>query len=140
MNTQNPNLIYADGRKCLSCGKPIADHEHATRKHCKVYYDQWGKVHDCKTNRHRIMDKPEREVHGTIIRDQKFFAKQITQMVAKKGYEVTTNDLNAYDISLPDSIKLEIKNNGIAISHFIQYTITSYPTTNTHKIIRHEQQ
>lgn len=140
MNTQFSQLTYDNQRECLNCGMPIADQEHATRKYCEKYYDQSGKVHDCKTDHHRTIDKPEREVQGTLIRDQKFFTKQIIEMISKKGYEVTTDDLNAYDISLPESLKLEIKNNGIAISHFLQYTITSYPTTNTHKITRHEQQ
>lgn len=140
MNTQYAHLTYANERKCLSCGKAIADQEHAIRKYCEKYYDQSGKVHDCKTDHHRTIDKPERESHGAIIRDQKFFTKQISDMVSRKGYTVTTDDLNAYDISLSESLKHEIKNNGIAISHFLQYIITSSPITYTHKITRHEQQ
>jgi ribosomal protein S27AE len=140
MNNQYAHLTYEDKRACPNCGKPIADQEHATRKYCEKYYDQSGKVHDCKTDYNRTIDKPEREIHSTLIRDQKFFAKQISDMVSKKGYEVTTDDLTAYDISLPESLKLEIKSNGTAISHFLQYIITSYPVTNTHKITCHEQQ
>ncbi len=140
MNFQYAQLTYNKKRECLQCGKPIADQKHATRIYCEKYYDQSGKVHDCKTDYNRALDEPERKIHSDLIRDQKFFAKQITAMIAKKGHEVTTDDLNAYDISLPESLKLEIKSNGIAISHFLQYTVTSYPTTNTHKITHHEQQ
>lgn len=140
MNTQYAHLTYADERKCLSCGKPIADQEHALRKYCDKYYDQSGKVHDCKTDHHRILDKPARQIQTNIIRDHIFFTKQIAEMTTKKGYEVTTDDLNAYDISLAQSLKLEIKSNGIATSHFLQYLITSYPATNTHKITTNEQQ
>ena len=61
-------------------------------------------------------------------------------MITKKGYEVTTDDLNAYDIQLSESLKLEIKSNGMATSHFLQYIITSNPITNKHKITKHEQQ
>ena len=131
---------YNDERKCLQCGKPIADHEHAARKFCDKYSAESGKVYDCKTTYHRINDKLDREIHGGIIRDQKFFSNQITDMIAKKGFEVTTDDLNAYDIQLAESLKLEIKSNGMATSHFLQYIITSNPITNKHKITRHEQQ
>lgn len=139
MDSNNNQLTFDSNRKCLYCGKLIADQEHATRKYCEKYYDQLGKVHDCKTDHHRIIDKNEREVQSTLIRDQKFFTRQISEMITKKGYEVTTDDLNAYDISLAQSLKLEIKDNGIATSHFLQYVITSYPATNTHKITKHEQ-
>lgn len=138
MNTKDIQLTFDNNRHCLYCEKPIADQEHAAREFCKKFYDDLGKVHDCKTAYHRTNDKPEREIHSNIIRDHKFFAKQITEMIIKKGYEVTTDDLNAYDIVLSDSIRLEIKKDGTAISHFLQYMITSNPITNKHKIIKHE--
>ena len=84
-------------------------------------------------------NKAERKIQSTLIRDHKYFAKQITTMISKKGYQVTTDDLDAYDVALSESIKLEIKKDGTAVSHFLQYTITSNPITNKHQITTHEQ-
>ena len=131
-------LTFEQHRECLECEKPIADQEHAIRKFCEKYYDESGQVHDCKTHYHTNKNKPEREIHSNIIRDQKFFAKQISEMILKKGEEVTTEDLNAYDITLTESIKFEIKKNGTATSVFLNYTITSNPNTNHHIISTNE--
>lgn len=131
-------LSYLLERKCLNCGTPIPDDEHAARLFCDKYYDENGKVNDCKTTWHRINDKLQREIHSNLIRDHKYFSMRIMEMTMKKGYEVTTDDLNAYDIILSNSLKQDIKKDGIAISYFLQYSITSNPVTKTHKIIRHE--
>lgn len=132
-------LTYNNNRECLNCGNPLADQEHATRTFCKHYYDEFGKPHDCKSDYHSKKNKPAREIHSNIIRDHRFYSKQILEMIKKKGSEVITGDLNAYDIILTDAINIELKKDGRAICRFLDYTITSNPNTNHHTITSNEQ-
>ncbi len=132
-------LTFEKNRKCLHCGEPIADHEHATREFCEKFYDECGKVHDCKTDYHRINDKPERLNHSNLINHHKSITNRISGMVLKKGYTVSTDDLDAYDISLADSLRFEMECDGTLISYFLEHLIISNPITNQHIIKEHEQ-
>jgi len=130
---------FEKNRKCLHCGEPISDQEHATREYCEKFYDESGKVHDCKTTYHRINDKPERLNHSNLINHHKSLGNRISGMILKKGYTVTTDDLNAYDVILSDSIRFDLKNDGTLISYFLEHTIISNPVINQHTIKEHEQ-
>ncbi len=126
------------GRKCRMCDSPIADQEHAAREFCEVTYDENGKVKDCKTAFHRMIDADEREKHRQIINTQKFIKEQLDLLISKKGDEVLTEDLDAYDIQLSLSISHEISPSGILTSHFLKHTIISNPISKKHKIQAHE--
>lgn len=134
----NMEPSYEEKRQCMECGTPIPDQEHASRKFCEKYYDQHGQVHDCKTNYHTNKNKPVRAIYSHIIRDQKFYTRQINEMTQKKGYDVTTDDLNAYDIILTDSMSFKLNKDGTAIFQFLNYSILSNPVTNHHKITANE--
>jgi hypothetical protein len=129
---------FLDGRKCRTCNKPIADQEHAAREFCEVTYDENGKVKDCKTAFHRMTDADNREKYRQIINTQKFIKEQLDLLISKKGNEVLTEDLNAYDILLSLSISHEISISGVMTSHFLKHTIITNPITKKHKIQAHE--
>jgi hypothetical protein len=59
-------------------------------------------------------------------------------MIAKKGLVVYTQDIEAYDIILANSISFDIERNGTLISKFIHHTVVSNPNNHTHKITKNE--
>lgn len=131
------DLTYLKKRECRNCGKPIADQEHASRTHCPKTYDEYGKVVDCKTTLARINDLPDRLIHRNLINEQKLYNSRIKALVEKKGFEVYTDDLTAYDITLSDATKFNLDPDGVLTTHFFNYSITSNPITNIHKIQYH---
>ncbi|MEI6811022.1 MAG: hypothetical protein WCK60_03190 [Candidatus Nomurabacteria bacterium] len=125
---------YLKKRECRNCGKPIADQEHAGRTYCPKIYDEYDKVVDCKTTLARINDQPDRNLHRNLINDQKFFSNRIKTLVEKKGFEVYTDDLTAYDIKLSNAVNMNLTRDGILTTYFFNYSIISNPITNKHKI------
>ena len=117
---------------------PIADQEHAAREFCETTHDENGKVKDCKTAFHRMADAEEREKYRQIISNQKFIKEQLEVLISKKGDEVLTEDLDAYDIELSNPINYEISSAGVLTSYFLKHKIISNPITQKHKIEHHE--
>lgn len=127
-------LTYHENRECRNCGIPIADQEHATRTHCPKTYDEFGRVIDCKTTLARINDRADRELQRKLINNQKFISSRIDILIEKKGNEVHTSDLTAYDVKLSQCIDYNIESNGTLTSLFLKHRIVSNPITNLHKI------
>lgn len=65
----------------LSCGEHIDETDHALRQFCEKWYDDSGKVHDCKTAFHRAADKPDREKHAILINNLKGITYRLDQLV-----------------------------------------------------------
>jgi hypothetical protein len=131
-------VTFEQGRKCRMCGAPIADQEHAAREFCKITHDENGKVKDCKTTFHRLADADEREKYRQIINTQKFIKEQLDLLINKKGNEVITEDLDAYDIELSNPINYEMSSAGVLTSYFLKHKIISNPITQKHKIEPHD--
>jgi len=131
-------LTYLDKRECENCTEPIPDQAHATRRFCVKTRDALGNVRDCKTDYHREKEAPEKLVQTELINFHKGISNRIRDMVERKGVEVSTLDLNAYDIPLINSIEYQIEPNGELISTFLEYTIHTFPISGIHKIIPHE--
>lgn len=127
-------LTYHENRECRNCGTAIADQEHATRTHCPKTYDEFGRVIDCKTTLARINDRADRELQRKLINNQKFISSRIDILIEKKGNEVHTSDLTAYDVKLSQCIDYNIESNGTLTSLFLKHRIVSNPITNLHKI------
>jgi hypothetical protein len=132
-------FTYLKGRKCKNCEKPIADQEHASRTHCPKVYTEFGNVIDCKTMRHKIENKPDNDLHKSVINRLKEINCRIEMLLAKKGNEVHTDDLTAYDITLTNAVNFEIKPDFTLISYFLKHRIVSNPISNKHKIEEYEQ-
>lgn len=136
--TSKAILTFEQRRTCRMCGAPISDQEHAAREFCEVTHNENGKVKDCKTTFHRLADADDREKYRQIIASQKFMKEQIDLLISKKGNEVLTEDLDAYDILLSLSISNEVSISGVMKSHFLKHTIISNPISKKHKIQAHE--
>lgn len=126
-------------RQCRNCGAPIPDQDHATREFCPVTYDEKGKVRDCKTEFHRNNDKPDRNSYSILIGRHKAITTRIDFLIKKKGYLVSTEDLDIYEILLRESIDYKISSDGTLTSIFLKHTIVSNPFTDIHKILNNEQ-
>lgn len=125
---------YFQNRICRFCAAPIPDQEHNTREFCKVSYDKDSKVKDCKTSFHRERDKPERDIYANLIARHKAISSRIDFLIMKKGYMVTTEDLDTYEIFLSEAINYTMLRKGELISEFLKHTIRSNPISNIHKI------
>jgi hypothetical protein len=137
----NSKFNYHLNRTCKNCGAPISDHEHTTREFCPIIHNDNGKVRDCKTAYHRQNDKADRERYAQLIANHKAITSRIEFLISKKGYEVATDDLNVYEITLDDSVRYSINpDNGTITSVFLKHTIVSNPITNIHKITYHDKQ
>ena len=135
--THSPS--YENGRRCLYCSKPIADQEHAARVFCEKYYDEMGKVHDCKTIYHRKHEKPDKLIQNSIGNSHRVISNKISSMICNRGLTVSTEDLNAYGIELTKAISFEIMSDGTLTTIFLGYRIVSNPKTNQHLISIYEQ-
>ena len=135
---QFSEYTYDNDRACEFCGRKIPDQAHATRRFCVKTKDALGNVRDCKTDYHREKEAPDKLVQTELINFHKGISNRIRDMVERKGLEVSTLDLDAYDIPLNNSIEYQIKPNGELISTFLEYTIHTFPITGIHKIISHE--
>ena len=131
---QESKFTYHQNRACRNCGAPFPDQEHATREFCPATYDKDGTVRDCKTAFHRKEDKPDRDAYAGLIANHKAVTTRIDFLVKKKGYSVSTEDLDTYEISLTECIDYTISNDGTLTSCFLKHTIISNPISNLHKI------
>lgn len=132
------SFTYHDNRECPYCTNPIADQEDKGRVFCPKTRDENGKLlSDCKTAYHRQNDKPARDLQAELIAEHKAITSRIDFLIRKKGYEVTTDDLDIYDIDLRKPVSYNTSNEGLLTSHFLYHTIISDPHTNNHKISRH---
>ncbi len=132
-------LTFNDGRACENCSKPIADQEHATRKFCEKTIDIYGNIVDCKSDYHREKEAPDKAIHIEIINNHKAITKRINELLSKKSPIVTTQDLDAYDIDLRQSLEFILKSNGELTSIFLEHTIITNPISKTHKIIPNDK-
>lgn len=132
------SFTYHDKRECPYCTNPIADQEGKGRVYCPEIRDENGKLlSDCKTSYHRQNDKPARDLHAEIIADHKAQASRLDFLIRIKGYQVTTDDLDIYEIDLRKPVRYSTSNDGLITSHFLYHTVVSDPYTNHHKISRH---
>ena len=131
-------FTYNLGRECRQCHAPIADNDHATREFCPTTTDQFGNIRDCKTSYHRKNDKPLRDLIGKYIAKQKHISTRIDFLSDKYGMEVSTEQLDTYDINLHECIEYYISKEGILTSVFLRHTIISNSITDLHKIQYHD--
>lgn len=128
------NPTYLKKRVCEYCGTPIPDQVHGTRSHCPRQVDQNGKIIDCKSKKWTEENKPEKELHRSIISEITGYSERIELMTNRKGFTVNTDDLIAYDIDLTKALTLIIKDDGTIYTEFLNYKIISKPN-NTHTIL-----
>ena len=121
-------------RFCEHCGRPLPPGEHGLRKFCAKWYDQYGQVHDCKSDFHTLKNKPQndefRSYRNTVTTD----AATIATLISKFGNEVTTAQLAAHSLEITRSIDYDITEDGKIVSQFHGYLIISNSTTQKHKI------
>ena len=132
-------FTYLKNRTCRHCGEPIADQDDLKKEFCEKTYNEFGKVKDCKTAHHRENDKPDRVMHARIINNQKAISTRLEFLIKKKGDQVSTEDLDTYEINLSESLNFKIEKNGTMISQFLNHTIISNPFTEIHKIQYHDK-
>ena len=132
------SFTYHDKRECPNCSKPIADQEGKGRVFCEKIRDENGKlINDCKSSYHRRNDKPARDLQAELIAEHKAITSRIDFLIRKKGSEVTTDDLDIYEIDLRKPVSYHTSEDGLLTSHFLYHTVVSDPYTNNHKISRH---
>lgn len=135
---QLPDFEAEIPRFCLNCGKPLPKGEHKLRKFCTTWWDQFGAVHDCKSDFHTQQNKPEndefREYRKSILNDTQI----IEELISKFGGCVTTAQLNAYNLWLTRSLRYSITEDGKIVSIFHKYMIISDTASGLHQIQTHE--
>jgi hypothetical protein len=132
---------FFDRRTCVNCGDLLADQLSKKRIFCPEVRDQNNKlIKDCKGAYNRQKNKPEQEEQRVIVNEIRTMDERIEKMVAKKGYKVSTDDLNAYDIPLKSPLRYKLYPNGFLESYFLGFTIVSNPINNTHKIYKNDEQ
>ncbi len=132
-------FTYLKNRVCRQCGEPIADQDKITKEFCEKTYDKFGKPKDCKTAWHRENDKPNRTVHSRIINNLNAISSRLDFLIKRKGEQVSTEDLDIYEINLSECLNYHIEKNGTLTSEFLNHTIVSNPFTEIHKIQYHEK-
>ena len=129
-----PDYQVEQPRFCEHCGKPLPPGEHGLRKFCPTWRDQFGQIHDCKSDYHTQKKKPENDefrAHRARIYGD---SDTIKTMVSKFGDVVTTSQLDAHGLELTRALEYGITDDGKIISQFHDYIITSDTSTNKHKI------
>ena len=122
-------LTYTQGRKCLHCEAPIADHIHQGRKFCEREVLPYGSVKSC----HDDYNARLRKERGTPFREQTAFQKKlsmaITALYQAKGEDVTVDDLDRYDIPLEWALRREDKGGRWFNFFFIHHRIEQFSLT-----------
>lgn len=129
---KNPDIEQV--QHCLYCSTPLPMDAHKSRKFCPRWVDTFGKVHDCKSEYHAQMNKPEREETKDYLNAISEDTKAIEAMLDKFGDTVTTANLDAFNLQLTRSLNYVISENGIIVSEFQKHRIISNPATKNHKI------
>jgi hypothetical protein len=130
---------FLKGRACKHCSKPIPDQEHGIRKYCVKTKDVYGNSIDCKSDYYSEKEAPDKAIHIEIMSNHKSLARRINELLSKKSQIVTTQDLDAYDIDLQQSLEYFIKPNGVLTSVFLEHSIITNPHTKTHKIVTNDK-
>lgn len=136
--SSKPILTYHLGRECENCGKPIADQERKTKRHCSPQVDENGIHHNCRRRKHQ----QKHQIHEDRLLDWAAIQRQtktrIEEAVATHGEFVNLQILEAYGIAL---------NHCITISHgfqestleFLGYNIIINPFKKFIKLQRHDK-
>jgi hypothetical protein len=136
--TSKPTLTYHLGRECENCGKPIADQERKTKRHCSPQVDENGIHHNCRRRKHQ----QKHQIHEDRLLDWAAIQRQtktrIEEAVATHGEYVTLEILDAYGIAT---------NNYITLSHgfqestleFLGFDIIMNPIKKSIKLQRHDK-
>lgn len=132
-----PGLTYHLGRACLNCGEPIEDQARSTRTHCPRWIDQTGKVHDCRRKKHQLKHQPQEDLLLDFSARQREISKQIEKVLAAHGDIVSTEVLNAYNITLSENLRFSYHSN-LGTSEFLGYKIITNPKSKTHQIVKYE--
>jgi hypothetical protein len=131
-------FVYHAGRTCRHCNAPISESSTAKREFCPITRDQDGKVRDCKSAYHRKNDKPDRDMFAMITANNKAIFSRIEFLIKATGEDVTTKDLDAYDINLIECLDATTIN-GLVYWYFIKHVIITNHFTKKHKIERHDK-
>ena len=121
-------------RFCDHCGRPLPQGEHGLRKFCPKWYDQFGQVHDCKSDFHTLKNKPQNDEFRSYRNMVNNDAETIATILSKFGTEVTTAQLDAHDFKISRSIEYDITEDGKIVSQFHGYLIISNSLTQKHII------
>jgi hypothetical protein len=121
------------GRACQYCGEPIEDQARATKMHCTRWKDEFGTVHDCKRRKHQLKHQPQEDILLDFSAKQRETSQQIEKVIAAHGDIVSTEVLNAYNITLSDNLNYSY-HSGLATAEFLGYKIITNPRLNNHKI------
>jgi hypothetical protein len=104
--SSKPSLTYHLGRVCENCGKPIADQERKTKRHCSPQVDENGIHHNCRRRKHQ----QKHQIHEDRLLDWAAIQRQtktrIEDAVATHGEYVTVSVLEAYGIILKNYITI----------------------------------
>ncbi len=100
---------HTQGRQCLHCGAPIADHIHKGRKFCEREVLADGSVQSCKDDFNARLRKERDESFRGRTALQKRLSIAIAALYKNKGERVTTDDLDRYEIPLEDALRQEPK-------------------------------
>jgi hypothetical protein len=128
---------YFTRRKCLHCGKPIADNAHAARKFCPRQKLPDGSILSCKDDYHVKKNRPINAPFKWMASYQKYFYNQIKLLVEREGYKVTFEQLNQYGINLHRPFEFIVNKENRYVYFYHQFVIEQMPE-NKFKITRHE--
>lgn len=128
---------YLTERKCLHCGKPIADNAHAARKFCPRQKLPDGTILSCKDDYHVKKNKPINAPFKWMASYQKYYYKQIVLLLEKEGKRVTREQLNRYGINLSRPFEFIVDNENKYVYYYHQFAIKQF-SENKFFISRHK--
>src|SRR5213595_762691 len=95
------DFTYKLNRKCLHCGKPIADQVHASRKYCpRIALEGGGGVLSCKDDFNTKVNRPLNQPYKYFTQCHKGYHKAIKALLEHEGDKVTIELINRYGINL----------------------------------------
>ena len=131
--TTPDSFTYLFGRRCEYCKKPIEDQARPNKTHCTAWTDENGIKHDCKRRKHTFNHGREDEILQAKNAEAKDLNKKIMKLLADQGEFVTTQELNAYGITLTGCNDFTFDGHTLT-TQFIDFIIVSNPNTNSHEI------
>jgi hypothetical protein len=126
---------YENGRKCLHCGRPIADQEHLTTKYCPPIVLPNGKKKSCKDRYHSPRRKIKNMPYKQIADFHKEQHRRIKSLLKAKGETVSVEQINQYGINFYRPVEFMVEKQMVTY-YYVGYAFKQFEI-NKFKIITH---
>lgn len=119
----NKEVSFERGRKCKSCGAPIADQQHALIEFCPDSEFVNGSIKSCKDAFNAKKRKEEMAPFLALAYYHRDISQRLLRLAGEGEGAVSLENLNRAGVDLSRAVKTEKGKGGLFTFYFIHYAI-----------------